>query len=68
MEEYGNFRGRKNHEGRGRQPSEINVFDGVVKFSHSIIFCTLYILYSITINLLTLILIKYIKIIIIYIM
>lgn len=66
MAEYVNFRGRKNHDGWGRQPGKINVFGVIVKIFHSLLFCLLYILYFIIGNLVTLILIKYIKIVIIH--
>lgn len=66
MEEYGNFRVRKNHDGRGRQPSEINVFAELLKFTILSYFELFLFSILVPVPFVTLILVKYIKIVIIH--
>ena len=66
MEKYGNFRVRKNHDGVGRQPSEINVFGVLLKFTILSYFELFLLSILVPVTFVTLILVKYIKIVIIH--
>lgn len=66
MEECGNFRVRKNHDGRGRQPSKFNVFGVLLKFTILYYFVLFLFYILVPVTFVTLILVKYIKIVIIH--
>lgn len=66
MEKHGNFRVRKNHDGWGRKPSEINVFGVMLNFTILSYFKIFLFSILVPVTFVTLILVKYIKIVIIH--